>query len=412
MVKIYGSVKPPQPDITALPIFQGREEKSKGLLLYLHVPFCRTRCTYCSFHSQVYNDVTFAWYLKTLLLEIELWGKRLGNPTISTIYLGGGTPSLMPLQHMQRIMETINKHFKATPNMEVTLEANPESTQDSSWFRSLMGMGFNRLSMGVQSLTDTDLTRLGRPHNAAMAIEAFNQARSAGFNNISLDLIWGLPQQRLKTWLDQLKTIARLTPEHLSCYGLSIEKGTPLYKQSLEMDLQLAQDQEQGKMFVYGAELLESLGYFQYEISNFSRMGFESRHNRGYWEARDYLGLGPSAVTTIGNLRYRNPLFMDEYDATVRGDFSSVAFEELDEKTKLTEMVMLALRTAKGLDLKEHKKRAGFDITKTHQKLISALIANGLTKINRGRLRLTKEGMAVSNVIIEKIALAEDPNGD
>lgn len=412
MPKIYGSIPArPAPDIDALPIFQGREQKAKGLLLYVHVPFCRSRCSYCSFHSQTFNEVTFSWYLKTLLLEIELWGKRLGRPAISTIYFGGGTPSLMPLSQLQRVMDAIGKHFRYTRHMEITLEANPESTQDASWFRGLLSLGFNRLSMGVQSLTDVELHRLGRPHNAQMAVEAFHQARQAGFANISLDLIWGLPGQRLKQWLDQLKAIARLGPEHLSCYGLSIEEGTPLHKQAQEVDLELAPDQEQGKMFVYGAELLESLGYLQYEISNFARMGFESRHNSGYWQGRDYLGLGPSAVTTIGSRRFRNPLHMDEYDATVRGDFSSVGFEELDEEKRLTEMVMLSLRTAKGLDLKEHRKRAGFDLAKTHEKLVQALIGNGLAKINRGRLRLTKEGMAVSNVIMERIALAENPNG-
>ncbi|MBU1247896.1 MAG: radical SAM family heme chaperone HemW [Proteobacteria bacterium] len=399
----------PRVDVDALPLFQGKGEKAKGLLLYVHVPFCHSRCAYCSFHSQVFNDVTFSWYMKTLLLEIELWGRRLKRPSIATIYFGGGTPSLVPLNQLQRIMEAIHKHFRPMPRMEVTLEANPESTQDASWFRGLLSLGINRLSMGVQSLTDDDLKRLDRPHNARMAVEAFQQARQAGFTNISLDLIWGLPRQRLKQWLDQLKTISRLGPEHLSCYNLTIEEGTPLYRQSLEMDLELPYEQEQGKMFIYGAEELESLGYLQYEISNFARMGFESRHNQGYWEERDFLGLGPSAVTTIGNRRYRNPLFMDEYDAAVRGDFSSIGFEELDEQTRLTEMVMLALRTSKGLDLKEHRKRAGFDLVKTHEKLIKALIANDLARINRGRLRLTKPGMAVSNVIMERIALAEPP---
>ncbi len=410
MPKIYGEpLNKPRPKVNALPLFQGKENKPKGLLLYVHVPFCRSRCTYCSFHSQVFNEVTLSWYLKTLLLEIELWGARLDKPTISTVYFGGGTPSLLQSSQLERIMSGLRKHFRFTSHMEITCEANPESSQNINWFKRLASMGFNRLSIGVQSLSDTDLKQLNRPHNAKQAMETFELARQAGFANISMDFIWGLPGQRLKLWLDQLKTVARLGPEHLSCYGLSIEKGTVLYRQSKEMDLGFAPEQEQGKMFVYGGELLESLGYLQYEISNFARMGFESRHNQGYWEGRDYLGLGPSAVTTIGNRRFRNPLFMDEYDATVRGDFSAVDFEKLSKTTLLKEWVMLSLRTSKGLDLKAHRKRAGFDLVKTHEKLITALIANDLARINRGRLRLTKQGMAVSNVIMERIALADPP---
>jgi oxygen-independent coproporphyrinogen-3 oxidase len=402
---------PKPPDIDALPLFHGKAERARGLLLYIHVPFCRSRCAYCSFHSQVMNEVTFSWYVKLLTQEIELWGRRLRHPTLATVYFGGGTPSLLSLDQVARIMDGLRKHFAFGERMEITFEANPESTQDVSWFRGLLSLGVNRLSLGVQSLTDKDLTRLGRPHNAAMAVSAYEQARRAGFANISLDFIWGLPGQRLKTWLDQLKTVARLGPEHLSCYNLTIEEGTPLHRQAQEVDLGLASDQEQGKMFIYGAELLESLGYFQYEISNFARMGFEAVHNRGYWEGRDYLGLGPSAVTTIGSRRFRNPLFMDEYDASVRGGVTGMEFEELDEPTRLKEWIMLSLRTSKGLDLVEHRKRAGFDLVKSYEKLVQALIHNDLARINRGRLRLTKQGMLVSNVIMERIALADPPAG-
>jgi oxygen-independent coproporphyrinogen-3 oxidase len=381
----------------------------KALLLYVHVPFCRSKCRYCAFHSQAFNQVTYAWYLKTLHREIELWGERLERPRLETVYFGGGTPSLMPLSDIDDILGLLRDHFTFTEQMEITLEANPDSAQDASWFRGLLSMGVNRLSMGLQSLSDEDLARLGRPHSARMAVEAYGMARQAGFANISLDMIWGLPQQKLKHWLDQLKTVARLGAEHLSCYGLSIEEGTELHRMSAEVDLQLAAEQEQAKMFVYGAELLESLGYLQYEISNFARMGFQSRHNSGYWEGRDYLGLGPSAVSTLGRRRFTNPRFMDEYDAAVRGGFAGLDYEDLDDATRLVEMVMLSLRTTKGLDLKRHRELAGFDLIKSNERMIQALVQNGLVKINRGRLRLTKEGMAVSNVIIERLALADPP---
>ncbi len=414
MAKLYGSLpkefvskvsKAPELDVVSL--FQGQGEKEKGLMLYIHVPFCRSRCTYCSFHSQIFNEVTFAWYIKLLLQEIALWGQRLRKPSISSIYFGGGTPSLIPLPQLRKIMEAIAQHFEFASHMEITLEANPDSAQDEHWFRGLLALGINRLSLGVQSLTNATLRTLGRPHNAQMAIEAFHMARSAGFANISLDFIWGLPGQGLKIWLDQLKVVARLGAEHLSCYALSLENNTVLHTRSLETDLCFASEQDQGKMFIYGAEFLESVGYLQYEISNFARMGFESKHNSGYWQGKNYLGLGPSAVTTIGDRRFRNPLHMDEYEARVRGNLSSVAYEVLDKNTKLTEMVMLSLRTSQGLNLKEYRKRSGVSLISTHKKFVQALMSNGLAKINREHLRLSKQGMLVSNVIMERMALTE-----
>lgn len=403
--RIFGKIPAPAPDAPKPPKGTGKE-----LLLYVHVPFCRSKCRYCSFHSQVFDRGAYAWYLQILRQEIRLWGERLQHPRLATVYFGGGTPSLMPLVDVHDILGLLREQFTFTEHMEITLEANPDSAQDVSWFRGLRSVGVNRLSLGVQSLSDEDLVRLGRPHSARMAVEAFGLARQAGFTNIGLDLIWGLPRQTLKTWLDQLKTIARLGAEHLSCYGLSIEEGTPLERMNAEMDLEFASEQDQAKMFIYGAELLESLGYLQYEISNFARMGFQSRHNSGYWEGRDYLGLGPSAVSTLGRRRFTNPSYMDAYDAAVRGKFAGLDFEVLDDATKLVEMVMLSLRTSKGLDLKRYRELSGIDLIKNNEPLIQTLIQKGLAKINRGRLRLTKEGMAVSNVIIERLALADPPS--
>ena len=286
------------------------------------------------------------------------------------------------------------------------MEANPDSALDVSWFRALISMGVNRLSLGVQSLADQWLAALGRPHSAAQAVESYFLARKAGFANISVDFIWGLPGQSLRQWMEQLKRVKEMNPEHVSCYGLTVEPGTPL-EADVAAGLALPPEQEQSRMFVYGAEYLESEGWLQYEISNFARMGFASRHNQGYWEGLDYLGLGPSAVSTIDNRRYTNSRFMDEYDAAVRGGFLAEEPEVLDEPTRLKEMIMLALRTTRGLGLKEHARRAGFDLTKTHAGLIQALHQNRLIRIKGGRLSLTKEGMAVSNVIIERLALAE-----
>jgi oxygen-independent coproporphyrinogen-3 oxidase len=198
VARIYGEnvpARPAFPEAGAKPL-QGAAH-GKGLLLYIHVPFCRSRCHYCSFHSQSFDQATFAWYLSLLLKEIELWGRRLQRPRLRTVYFGGGTPSLIPLAQLDRIMKALDKAFVFNPGIEATIEANPDSAQDASYFRGLLSMGFNRLSLGMQSLKDADLQVMGRPHSVAMAYQAFDQARRAGFGNIGLDLIWGLPGQKL-----------------------------------------------------------------------------------------------------------------------------------------------------------------------------------------------------------------------
>ena len=407
MGKIYGEGVPVK---AAFPGFEsstprGAQGDEKGLLLYIHVPFCQSRCHYCNFHSQQFDQITFAWYHKLLLQEIALWGKRLKKPRLATIYFGGGTPSLVPLQQMDMIMKGLDKAFTLTSGMEVTLEANPDSAQDVSYFRALISMGFNRLSLGMQSLSDTDLQLMGRPHSAAMTHASYDAARQAGFGNIGLDLIWGLPGQRLKTWIDHLTAVTSMRPEHISSYNLTLEENTVMHKMcGPGGDFPLPTEREQGRMFIYGAEFLEAEGYMHYEVSNFARMGFMSKHNAGYWNGSDYLGLGPSAVSTIGRRRFHNPRYMDEYDAYVRGGFVGDDYEHLTDDDLLKENVMLALRTSKGLNLKDFKERAGYDLVKRQNQLISALHRENLIRISHGYLRLTKNGMLVSNVIIRRLA--------
>lgn len=375
----------------------------KGILLYVHVPFCRKRCHYCSFHSQVFNQVTFAWYLKTLLAEIALWGGRLKRPRVRTLFFGGGTPSLFPLSQLDHVVRALRDNFRFDKDLEASIEANPDSASDVSYFRGLLSLGFNRLSLGAQSFADVDLALLGRPHSSRQTVETFGAARKAGFANISLDLMFGLPGQRQREWLEQLKTAVRLRPEHLSCYGLTVEPGTRLSRSCDLGEVSLPPEKEQGRMYVYGAEYLESEGYFQYEVSNYARMGFQCRHNLGYWRGDDYLGLGPSAVSTLGTRRFTNPAYMDAYDAAVRGGFAGQDYEELDEAVRLREMVMLSLRTVEGLDLARYRKRSGRDLLKTEPRLIQTLHENGLIRISGGRLKLTKTGLLVSNSIIERL---------
>lgn len=341
-------------------------------------------------------------YVETLFSELALWGDRLGNVTVETIFFGGGTPSLLPPHVVAAILDRIRRTFQVVSGAEISLEANPESLSGKQQARALYDAGVNRLSLGVQALDDTLLHLMGRPHRARDAIRAFNAARDAGFTNISLDFIWGLPGQRLRQWLDQLREVVRLRPDHLSCYGLTLEEGTPLTADVEAGSLALPQEREQAAMFMQGAERLEEAGYLQYEISNFARMGFQCHHNLGYWEGRDYLGLGPSATSTIDGLRWTNPYEHGAWHEAVRTGRIGTDAERLDLTVRVLELVMLRLRTTRGLRVKAYRELTGRDFLRDHKPLVHLLHRNGLVRIRDGYLRLTRNGMLVSNSILER----------
>lgn len=371
------------------------------MLLYLHVPFCRRKCDYCAFYSEPVTDEAREAYVSHLLREISFWGRKLGKPEIETIYMGGGTPSLLPGADVMDLTRALRKHFRQAKDLEFTFECNPESLTEQESVRVLRAAGVTRVSLGVQSFNDATLTMLGRPHNSAQAMRAYMLLRHAGFSAINLDLIWGLPGQRLKLWLDELKFAAELKPEHFSCYGLSVEPGTPLERRCLAQELTLPPEEEQARMFVYGAEYLESQGYLQYEISNFARMGFYSRHNLGYWEGRDYLGLGPAAVSTIRGERWENPPDLRRWLDAVQNVRLGQEREVLDLDARVKELIMLRLRTSRGLRLKAYREITGHEFMERHGNLVRALHKHNLVRLAKGYLRLTKSGMVVSDTILE-----------
>lgn len=371
------------------------------LLIYLHVPFCRRKCHYCAFASAVpesKQDVED--YAQYVLREISHWKRALPGHRAASLFIGGGTPSLLPLPLLDNIVFSLRKAFPFSEGLEFTLEANPDSVADWEYLHGLLALGVNRLSLGVQSFDDKQLLRLGRPHSGRLALRAFELIRKAGFANVSLDLMFGLPGQRLIHWLETLKLAAGLRPEHLSCYSLTLEPGTLMERQSRELDMGFAPEEEQAKMFLYGAEYLEGQGYLHYEISNFARMGFACAHNSGYWEGRDYLGLGPSAVSTVAGRRWKNPPGLAEYARCVLEKRFAEDVEEITPRTRLRELVMLSLRTTRGLDLKEYAALAGAEFNTEHKALVQALRQKELIRLSGGRLWLTKAGMLVSNTII------------
>ncbi|WP_243367129.1 radical SAM family heme chaperone HemW [Fundidesulfovibrio soli] len=370
------------------------------MLLYVHVPFCVSKCRYCAFASEVMDmDALEAWG-KALAKEAAHYGKLLGNPTVETVYLGGGTPSLLPAWAFERLAQTLKRHFNIAPGAEFTIEANPESCVEKDLIGLWRSAGVNRVSLGVQSLQDDVLAALGRPHTAMHVHAAVERLRAAGVPNLSLDLMWGLPGQRLKGWLDTLKAAARLAPEHISAYGLTLEPGTLLAAEAEAGRLAQPGEDEASKMYVNGGDYLEEMGYMHYEISNFGRMGFFSRHNQGYWEGRAYLGLGPSAVSTIGGRRWENPRTVAAYlQAAAKSAWGSGA-ETLTPEVRGREMLMLALRTSRGMRLSDYKRLTGRDLAASEGKLLGALNQKGLIRIRDGSLRLTRPGMLVSNLII------------
>ena len=370
--------------------------------LYIHVPFCRSKCGYCAFYSEPLRPAALEAYLPLLLDEIGLWAERLGRLRVPTLFFGGGTPSLLPPGHLARIMETLRARFDLAPEAEISMEANPESA-GPEFLATARGLGVNRLSLGVQSFRDEELALLGRPHTARQAAEAYARARAAGFANVGLDLIWGLPGQREGQWLDSLRRAVLLAPEHLSCYGLTLEPGTPLAEGPEELRA-LPPERELAHMYLHTGELLEDAGYLQYEISNYARLGQACRHNQACWEGRDYLGLGPAAASTLGPYRWTNPEDLGAWAELVRTRRIGLHQREtLSRETRAQERLMLALRTTKGLDLAEYRALSGQNLLKRHAGIIQALRQKELVRLQQGRLRLTRTGMLVSSSIIRAL---------
>lgn len=386
------------------------------MLVYIHFPFCRSKCGYCAFHSvpvigdQEKDSAMFQSYLDSLFLEIAHYGDVYKDRTIESVFIGGGTPSLLPASILGSIVEKIGGTFRMAPKTEITLEANPESLKGKN-LGDYLKSGINRLSIGLQSLDDALLRTLGRAHRAIDGINAVNMAKEAGFTNISVDLMWGLPGQGVRNWLQTLKDVIKLAPDHISTYNLTLEPGTPIEQACEKGTLILPPERDQSLMYLEGSSLLEANGFLHYEISNFARMGYQCRHNTGYWEGAEYLGLGPSSTSTFGSKRWTNPADISAWEDKIRKGTLGQSAELLTPKVKLLEFIMLRLRTALGMQLKTYEEMTGRDFLQDNQKFIQTLHENGLARIRNGYLSLTNKGMLVSNTIISNLfdRIAENP---
>jgi len=369
--------------------------------IYIHIPFCQSKCGYCDFYS-ITDPSLRGEFISSLLEEIRLAGQHyISGQSFDTIYFGGGTPSLLTQHELDRILSGLFKTFSIARNCEITLEANPVSTelQNLCYFRSL---GVNRLSLGVQSFSEGELLLLGRLHTSEEAVSAIQASRDAGFENISIDLIYSLPGQQISEWEETLKKAVMLHPEHISAYNLSIEEGTPFHRLLLNGAIKKNKEEDELIFFEQTVSILKDGGYQAYEISNYAVSPSRySRHNCKYWDHTDYIGLGPSAHTFWDNMRHANVSSVSGY---IRQLSKSVLprdkSETIDTKTMEFESILLSLRTYAGLDIALFYDRFGIDFLKKYGKLAEKLIDAGFAGMDNRYFKLTGRGMAISDTII------------
>ncbi len=362
--------------------------------LYVHIPFCKSKCAYCDFYSLPDKLSLVPTYVSALKTQLEEAAAKAANFAVDTVYFGGGTPLMVGAEGLVTLLETVFRSYTLSPAAEITVEANPDSVTAAS-LKRLREAGFNRLSMGMQSANDAELAAVGRPHTFAQTVEAVRMAREAGFDNVSLDLIYGLPGQTLSSWQTSVDAALALAPDHLSCYGLKVEAGTPLARRVAAGEV-LPDDDAQADCYLWAVERLREAGIAQYEISNFARPGRESRHNLKYWRLEPYLGFGPGAHSDFGGRRYayRRDLAQFLADGPVLEEDSPISPQE-----RRREYVMLGLRTADGLSPALLKDRFGTDFAPL-EPLFQQMASQGWAIWDAGRWRFTPEGFLRSNALI------------
>jgi len=365
--------------------------------IYFHIPFCKRRCSYCDFFSSTAIDKKEK-YVDALCEELIERRDYLQEP-VETVYFGGGTPSLLLFADFEKIFRTLYLVFGEDKNREITLEANPDDL-NPDYLESIKHLPFNRFSLGVQSFDDRELILLNRRHDAQSAISAVERLQQAGYGNISIDLIYGLPGQTMNMWNKTLRQAIDLQVQHISAYHLTYEEGTPLHRQLIEKQFAPVDEEMSASLFEVLIDTLAAVGYEHYEISNFARPGFQSRHNSSYWNGTHYLGIGASAHSYNGVSRQWNKKsLLPNYRS------SGYEIETIDDKTAYNDFVITRLRTMKGIDLKELTMLFGESVKAYCLQQAGKVIANGLALYEDNCLRLTRKGIFVSDGIISDLML-------
>ncbi len=370
----------------------------RPLGLYLHIPFCRSKCLYCDFCSFPHADEErMATYVAALCRDLQKYANACCEHMVDTIFLGGGTPTTLPAHLLEELMGQIYKNYRVEPNAEITAECNPV-TGERELFARMRAAGINRLSIGLQSAHKKELKALGRLHNFDIFATCFTDARAAGFDNISVDVMSGIPHQTPESRRKTLQKILALSPEHISSYDLIIEEGTPFARKA--DTLPLPDEDAARRMYLEGIEFLAENGYAQYEISNFARPGYESRHNLKYWNCDEYLGIGVAAHSDFGGVRFGNSRNIEGYLAGC-----DITEEKAvpDKTERINEYVMLRFRLCEGVDVRVFENRFGVSFEETYGKKLAPFLSSGLVRCESGRYYLTREGMLVSNAILSEI---------
>lgn len=377
----------------------------KTLGLYLHIPFCVKKCDYCDFYSFSPTDRdAIDNYVSAMMLQMEDISLSCKGYIVDTVYFGGGTPTMLPINQFSRLMDSVRRNFRISKDAEITSEANP-GTVDLKYLKALRKLGINRLSIGMQSLNDRELAELGRIHNSEQFEETYENARKAGFSNISVDIMYGIPGQTPQSFKDTLRHVSLLDPEHISLYCLKIEEGTPFHEN--RSFLALPDDDTVYDMYMDGVKFLSSHGYERYEMSNFARDGKYSRHNLKYWNCEEYIGIGASAHSYFCGERYSvirdassyiDGLEVLDYDIQIIDDSRIIEKEE-----SMNEYVMLRMRLDAGVDMAEFKKRFGVDFYEKFGQYLEEYVDGGYVETKGNSYAFTSKGMFVSNYILSAV---------
>lgn len=369
--------------------------------IYIHIPFCASRCHYCNFATGGYESETAQRYVNALVQEIERTDVTGAMRSVDTIYLGGGTPTTLSIEQLERILAACRQHFDVAANTEITTEANP-GTIDAEYFQGLRTIGFNRISFGVQSFDDGELKMIDRVHNADEAREAVLMARAAGFENISIDLIAGLPEQQMTTWQNNLRQAFALNTEHLSVYLLELYKDAPLLHRIERGELRAIDEELTVAMYYELVDAAANHGYQPYELSNWAKPGYASRHNLKYWTGALYGAFGVSAAGYDGHSRWSNTRNIHEYLQRIEKGESPIAERiPLDEEDKQSEAIFLKLRLQDGVNLRAHQAQFGVNIQERYHDELTRLRAAGLIELHHDQLKISRAGKVLANEVFQ-----------
>jgi oxygen-independent coproporphyrinogen III oxidase len=371
--------------------------------IYIHIPFCQSRCNYCHFVTRAMDDEVADRYRSAVLKEIHHYGGT--HPTgraIDTIYFGGGTPSIVPTEHISTMLEACSRHFQVSPDCEITLEANPGTLTRERTSR-YVSAGINRVSMGAQSFADPELAAIGRVHSAADTLCSVLLLREAGLSNINLDLMAGLPGHDASQWRANLEKMVEVRPSHVSMYMLDLDEHSPLFHSVRKGILRLPEEDDVADFYLAAIEHFERSGYVQYEISNFALPGRESRHNMKYWKREPVIGFGVSSHSYDGAARYANLASLSAYLEAVGRDGSAVEWREEDDVSRsLQEALFLGLRLCRGIHWGSLREQFGAGAVSQYDETVSEMEREGLLERENGMVRLTRRGMLLSNEVFQK----------